>query len=149
MMITGTLIRWALGALFILAGALKLMDPAAFAWNIYQYGLLPRVLVGPFAMLLPVTEIVSGGALMVNRRWSYGAAGGLLVLFIAVLGYAIINGLNVDCKCFGAGEPGPAGLRKAFLRDAVMLIGLWFAWRSQKQRPVQGRTDTLFKEDAS
>jgi uncharacterized membrane protein YphA (DoxX/SURF4 family) len=145
------LVRALIGALFISAGTLKLLDPAAFGWTIFQYGLIPRVMVDPLAVVLPVVEVAAGAGLIFNRQWSYGIVGGLLALFVAALGYAIINGLNVDCGCFGSGEPGPAGLRNAFLRDVVMLIGLAAAWRFREQRPVQGRTDRqqnhLEKED--
>lgn len=146
-------IRLMLGGLFIASGVLKLLDPAAFAWNIYQYGLVPRLLIEPLAIGLPVAEVAAGGGLLWSRRWSYGAVAGMLVLFMALLGYAIINGLNVDCGCFGSGEPGPAGLRKAFLRDVVMVIGLAVAWWIEENRSVQGSTDrrrTISrKEDAS
>jgi uncharacterized membrane protein YphA (DoxX/SURF4 family) len=123
------IIRFLVGGLFIASGALKLLDPAAFAWNIYQYGLVPRPLIDPLAVSLPAVEIVAGVGLVTSRRWSYGAIAVMLVMFMALLGYALINGLHVDCGCFGPGEPGPAGLRSALLRDAVMLTGLAVSWR--------------------
>lgn len=145
-------IRSVTGIAFVYAGSLKLLDPWAFAWNIYQYGLVPGPLIEPLAIGLPVAEIVSGVALIADRRWSYGAVAGMLVLFTGVLGHALINGLNVDCGCFGSGEPGPAGLRSAMLRNAVMLAGIAMAWRERGANSVQGRTDGTIsskKEDAS
>jgi hypothetical protein len=133
--------RFLIGGLFIASGALKILDPAAFAWNIYQYGLLSRLLIDPLAVGLPVVEVVAGTGLVMNRRWSYGAVAVMLVLFMALLGYALINGLHVDCGCFGPGELGPAGLRSALLRDVVMLFGLGVSWRFRQERSVQGRTD--------
>jgi len=148
--ITSIGIRLVLGGLFIASGVLKLLDPAAFSWNIYQYGLVPRLLIEPLAVGLPIAEVAAGSALLFNRRWGYGAVAGMLVQFLALLGYAIINGLNVDCGCFGSGEPGPAGLRKAFLRDVVMVIGLAVAWWIEENGSVQGRTDmrsTISREE--
>ena len=149
----GPILRLAIGAVFIASGTLKLLDPAAFAWNIYQYGLVPRLLIDPIAVGLPVMEVAAGAGLVLNRRWSYGAVGGMLMLFMALLGYAIINGLNVDCGCFGAGDPGPAGLRNAFLRDVIMTTGLAAAWWFRDDSSVQARTairnTIISKEDAS
>ena len=147
------LLRLVIGNVFIFAGSLKLFDPAAFAWDIYQYGLVPRPLIDPIAVGLPVMEVAAGAGLVLNRRWSYGAVGGMLMLFMALLGYAIINGLNVDCGCFGSGEPGPKGLRNAFLRDMLMVFGLAAAWWFRDRRSGQRRTDLgdtiLSKEGAS
>jgi uncharacterized membrane protein YphA (DoxX/SURF4 family) len=146
------IIRFLIGGLFIASGVLKLLDPAAFAWNIYQYGLVPRPLINPLAVGLPAVEIVAGAGLVMNSRWSFGAVAGMLVLFMALLAYALISGLQVDCGCFGPGEPGPAGLRSALLRDAVMLGALVLAWLLRDERSVQGRTDVgstiSTKEDA-
>jgi uncharacterized membrane protein YphA (DoxX/SURF4 family) len=146
------IIRFLIGGLFVASGVLKLLDPAAFAWNIYQYGLVPRPLINPLAVGLPAVEIVAGAGLVMNSRWSFGAVAGMLVLFMALLAYALISGLQVDCGCFGPGEPGPAGLRSALLRDAVMLGALVLAWLLRDERSVQGRTDVgstiSTKEDA-
>ena len=151
--IVSLIIRLAIGALFVASGALKLLDPAAFAWNIYQYGLVPRPLIDPIAVGLPLLEVLNGAALIANRRWSYASVGGMLVLFMVLLAYAIINGLNVDCGCFGSGEPGPEGLRTSFLRDGLMLLGLAAAWWYGDDRSVPARTDinnsTTSKEEAS
>jgi uncharacterized membrane protein YphA (DoxX/SURF4 family) len=151
--IISLIMRTAIGALFVASGALKLVDPAAFAWNIYQYGLVPRPLIDPIAVGLPIIEVAAGAGLVLNRRWSYAAVGGMLMVFMVMLGYAIINGLNVDCGCFGSGEPGPEGLRNAFLRDALMVLSLTAAWWFRDRRSEPGRTDLenviLSEEDAS
>ncbi len=145
------LIGIVLGGLFIFAGVLKLADPAAFAWSIYQYGLVPRSVIDPLAVGLPVLEVAAGLGLVLNARWSYGTVGGLLLLFAGTLGYAIVNGLAVDCGCFGAGYPGSAGPLKAFVRDVILIAGLAAAWLLKKNTSVQGRTDrqqnNLKKED--
>lgn len=145
------LVRALIGALFISAGTLKLLDPAAFAWTIFQYGLVPRVMVDPLAVGLPVIEVAAGLGLVLNVRWSYATVGGLLLLFLGMLGYAIVNGLAVDRGCFGAGEPGPMGLQKAFARDVILSAGLAAAWLLKQNTSVQGRIDRqqnhLKKED--
>lgn len=127
------IIRSLIGVVFIYAGSLKLTDPASFAWNIYQYGLVPRDFIDILAIGLPAIEILAGIGLLFNGRGSQAIIAGLLTIFMLVLGYALLNGLSVDCGCFPAGEPGPAGLRKALLRDVLMIIGIGYVyWFSEE-----------------
>jgi len=123
-----------LSAVFVYAGALKLADPVAFGAVIAGYGLLPRALVGPVALGLPLAEVVAGIGLALDRRISLGAILVLVLLFMGVLAYGIGLGLDVDCGCYGPGDPqGEAfqGLRIALARDtallAMILYMLW--WR--------------------
>ena len=143
--------RVAIGTLFVASGILKLLDPAAFAWTIYQYGIVPRQLIDPIALGLPLLEIAAGGGLLLDRRWSYAAVFSMLACFVSLLGYALANGLNVDCGCFGSSDPGPVALRNAILRDVIMLVGIAAAWWTNRKRSVQGRTDgrndLLIKEE--
>jgi hypothetical protein len=85
---------------------------------------------------------VAGLGFIFNIRGSLQVITGMLFLFLFVLGYAMINGLNVDCGCFSVGEPGPEGLRNAFIRDILMMAGAGFVhaarqknrdWNYQKQ----------------
>lgn len=140
--------RILIGALFVYAGTLKLLDPGAFAWNIYQYGLVPRDLINVLAISLPVIEILAGIGFIFNVRRSMAAITGLLVLFLFVLGYALLNGLNVECGCFSAGEPGPEGLRMAFIRDVVMIAGVFcIYWFSEKTMIIKIRSNDQVEED--
>jgi uncharacterized membrane protein YphA (DoxX/SURF4 family) len=128
------IIRLLIGVVFIYAGFLKLLDPAAFAWNIYQYGLMPRDLINVTAISLPAIEILAGVGFIFNVRGSMAVIAGLLVMFLFVLGYALLKGLNVDCGCFSAGEPGPEGLWKAIVRDMTMMVGTWYLYRFREER---------------
>jgi uncharacterized membrane protein YphA (DoxX/SURF4 family) len=144
--ISTLILRVLIGAVFVYAGILKLLDPAAFAWTIYQYGLIPRNAIEIMAVGLPVLEVLAGIGFVFNIRGGLSAITGMLVLFLFVLGYAMINGLNVDCGCFSTREPGPEGLEKAFIRDVLMLIGVGFVyisghknghWNIQNQKSFQ------------
>ena len=130
--IVSVIIPLLIGVVFIYAGFLKLLDPAAFAWNIYQYGLVPRDLVSVTAIGLPAIEVIAGAGFMFSVRGSMALIAGLLVMFAFVLGYALLNGLNVDCGCFSAGEPGPEGLRKALIRDVIMMVGIFYIYWFRK-----------------
>ncbi len=131
-------IRWALALVFLFSGVMKLVDPPRFAQIIAGFGLLPPFLLMPTAILLPLVEIIAGIGLLLNKCWSLAAIAVMLVLFMAVLAYGIYLGLDIDCGCFGPGDPEQAykGLKTALLRDLLMtsaLIGLY--WRKHTQGP--------------
>lgn len=118
------IIRFALAALFIYGGVVKLFDPKAFAATISTYDLVPEVLLPVVAIGLPIVEIIAGLALIFDRIWGHHLITGLLAMFVFVLGYGVLGDLNVDCGCFGAEElDKQAGLRAAFYRD-LLLIGV-------------------------
>lgn len=116
--------RFALAALFIYGGVIKLFDPKAFAATISTYDLVPQALLPIVAIGLPIVEAIAGIALVFDRIWGHHLITVLLVMFIVVLGYGVMGDLNVDCGCFGAEElDKQAGLRAAFYRD-LLLIGV-------------------------
>ncbi len=136
-------IRWVLGSVFIYSGSMKLLDPVTFAVLIEAYGLVPDGLLLTVAVILASLEVVAGVGLLFDVRGSLSVITGLLVLFIAVLGYGIQMGLDVDCGCFGPEDPEAEafhGLRPALYRDLVMLAGIVFlyGWREYRTiRPIR------------
>ncbi len=99
------LARWGLGIIFIYAGCVKLLEPRTFAVLIEAYGILPQVLLMPVAVVLPALEVAGGIGLLCEIEGSLAVIAGLLLLFIAILGYGIRMGLDVDCGCFGPDDP--------------------------------------------
>ncbi|MBV5319118.1 MAG: DoxX family membrane protein [Desulfobulbaceae bacterium] len=137
-------IRWALATLFIYSGAVKLIDPQRFAEVIAGFGLLPDVLIFPAAILLPVLEVVTGVGLIFALRGSLAAITIMLILFMAVLGYGIRLGLDIDCGCFGPDDPEQAykGLKSALVRDAVLMAAVFFLyWSRGRIRLRAGRLE--------
>jgi hypothetical protein len=132
-------LRWGLGLLFIFAGAVKLMDPKAFAHAISQYGLVPDALVPVLALGLPAAEVLAGLGLLINARGSLGAILLMLLMFIGVLGYAIAADLDIDCGCFTMAELAARGsVRAAFFQDLGFLAAaLFLLWRRRRVR-LQG-----------
>jgi uncharacterized membrane protein YphA (DoxX/SURF4 family) len=126
--------RLAVGALFVVAGALKLGDPTAFASEIANYRFLPQ-LAPWLAVALPPVEIVVGAALVVApwkwRRAAALAAMGLLVMFLVGIIHVVRAGINVDCGCFG-GNTGPVTAWTA-LRDLVLLASAALVFRGTKE----------------
>jgi hypothetical protein len=116
--------RIALALLFLYAGGIKLLDPKAFARIISAYEIVPDALLPFVAVGLPVLEVLAGLALLFDIRGSLAVISGLLLLFVGVLGYGIIQDLDVDCGCFGAEELSRRdSLRHALYRDLV-LVGM-------------------------
>src|ERR671928_2217547 len=88
--------RLLIGGVFLVAGVLKLPDPAAAERAVRAYRLLPETLVAPVAFGLPVLEIAVGLALVVGvfTRTAAIASAVLLVVFIGAVGSAWAPGLQ-------------------------------------------------------
>ena len=139
----GLLCRVAFGALFVYAGAEKMVDADAFAQAIFNYQILPARLVQGAALVLPAVEVVCGLALCANVlvRGAAVVLSALMVVFLAALGLAMARGLNVDCGCFGGA--GQAVTHETLLRDGVILaVGLIALWGAFAEK--RGRRPELF-----
>ncbi len=123
------LIRMTLGLVFIYAGTVKLSAPKAFARIISQYDLVPSALLPVVAIGLPVLELLAGIGIILSVRGSLTLTFSLLILFVTVLWYGILNNLDVDCGCFSAEDlKGQAGLWQALYRDLVMIGAVVFLY---------------------
>jgi hypothetical protein len=92
-----------IGALFIYAGVVKIIDPVEFARDIDNYKMLPWTIGLGLALYLPWLEIFCGLALVtrVLYRGSVFIVTGLMILFIVASIVAKARGLDVTCGCFG------------------------------------------------
>ena len=132
--------RVVLGTVFVYAGFIKLIDPKAFAVSISQYDIVPQILLAPVAIGLPALEFFAGIALIMNIRGSLTVIFSLLFLFVSVLGYGILNNLNIDCGCFSEEDiKGFNSLRIAFYRDLIMIAmaSYIYAYRRFTPRQIQ------------
>lgn len=102
-----------LGGLFLFAAYNKLWhanDPQLFSASVQAFihnPAFPEPLVRLATGVTPWVEVVAG-LLLVLGVWSRGAAAvlaGLLVLFIGLIGQAMLRGLQLDCGCFGKLSP--------------------------------------------
>ena len=135
--------RILLGGVFVVAGVLKVPDPAAAMRAVRAYQLLAEPMVAPVAFSLPVVEIALGLALMAGvfvRTAAIGSAV-LLAVFLAAVGSAWARGLQIDCGCFGNGGEVGAG-QTAYplevLRDAALLLVALALARRPRSRLAQG-----------
>ena len=120
-----TAARLLLGGVLVVAGALKMPDPAAAERAVRAYRLLPGALVGPVAFGLPVVEIAVGLALLVgvSVRAAALASAVLMAVFVAAVGSAWARGLQIDCGCFGGGGQVAAG-ETAYPGEVARDVGL-------------------------
>lgn len=103
----GLLARLVTGGVWIVAGGLKVTEPAASIDAIRAYELLPWSIVEPLGYALPAIEIVVGLALVLGA-FTRGAAVVSALLFVAfIIGIASVwaRGIEIDCGCFGGGGP--------------------------------------------
>jgi thiol-disulfide isomerase/thioredoxin/uncharacterized membrane protein YphA (DoxX/SURF4 family) len=112
--------RLLLAAVFALAAATKLRDPAATVRAIVGLGASPR-LARPGKWLLPAAELAVAVALIVTPLAVAGAVAACVLLLVFT--GAIVNALRLsrrpDCGCFGSLTSKPVSIRTAG-RNAVL-----------------------------
>jgi len=116
------LARLALATIFVVAAIAKLRQPwLLFAANLDAMQILPEQAVLFVARVLPWTELVLGVLLLTGFKLRYTAAfaTALLAIFFSVMLRLYLRGVEVDCGCFGPGDPlGP----KTLVRDGAFLV---------------------------
>ena len=104
-----TICRLALGAIFVVAGGLKIAHPAAFFADLLGYRVpWPELFLRVVALYLPWLEVATGLGLLANL-WPETirpVVAGLCAIFVAMLGQAVARGLDLNCGCLGAGGHG-------------------------------------------
>jgi len=121
-------VRIIMGGLFIYAGLGKILTPLEFAASIYNYKLLPEMMIGLAAVTIPWVEFLSGTALLIGIKIK-GASlsiSTLLIVFISILIISAARGLDVDCGCFSGVERHVGWL--AISEDLAMLTGALFIY---------------------
>ena len=134
--------RVLLGGVFAYSAFGKIGDPGLFANAVMRYELLPECMVGMFALTLPMVELLAGLAI-VFTKWTREAAliiTGMLAMFIVALGWAVAQGLEIDCGCFGVPSVGGrAELVLAIVRDLLLLVpAVWLMFRSNSWIGLRG-----------
>lgn len=102
--------RLLLSAVFLLAGITKLADRRGSRKAMGDFG-LPSWLASPFAILLPLAELIIAIALIPSQTAWWGATGALalMLVFIAGIGFNLARGRKPDCHCFGQLHSAPIG----------------------------------------
>jgi peroxiredoxin len=102
--------RLLLAAVFALAAFGKITDPKGTREALAGFG-VPRFLITPFGILLPVAELAVAVLLIPTATAAYGAIGALVLLGLFIIGIAVsmARGQAPDCHCFGQLHSEPAG----------------------------------------
>jgi len=126
-----------IGLLFLYAGCMKLLDPAAFAVDILNYRILPWTGAVLLALYLPWLEVLCGAALIFRRayRGALHITAFLFALFLAAYGSTRPRGLDIDCGCFGHGMH--RGYWSTLAVDVLLLAILVWLIKSDVRPPVQ------------
>lgn len=106
--------RLILAMVFIFASAGKIAMPESFAVAVLNYKIFPLFAINIIAITLPWIELTFGILLLFGicvRECSI-VFGLMLLIFILIVLYAIIRGLDINCGCFGTMEAQKVGLSK-------------------------------------
>ena len=124
------IIAFVIGALFIYAGALKILDPVEFARDIDNYKVLPWRLGLVLALYLPWLEILCGLALITRVFFRGGVfiVTSLMTLFLIASIVAKARGLDVSCGCFGHASK-YLSFSWHLALDFLLLGGLLLLWK--------------------
>jgi len=134
--------RLLLGGIFIYASYDKIIHPVPFAEIIYNYQILPDVLVNPASLFLPWLELLVGLSLLLGI-WLSGAvliSNLLLMVFFSTLVFNMARGLDIDCGCFTvSGSTSSGGHMLWYLfRDGLFLFVAVFLFFSSLFMTMHG-----------
>jgi uncharacterized membrane protein YphA (DoxX/SURF4 family) len=131
--------RLVLGGVFLVAGALKVIDPQSSVAAVRAYELLPASMETIVGWGLPFAEIALGVLLLagIATRAVAAATAILLLVFIFAVASAWARGLSIDCGCFGGGgqvAPGQAAYGTELVRDVgLLLLASWLVWQPRSR----------------
>lgn len=129
--------------MWLVAGSIKLIDPAQTYLAVSGYELLPDSAVPVVATALPLIEVSLGLLLLTGLATRALAVCSALLLagFIAAVAQAWARGLNIDCGCFGGGgavRPEETGYLGEIALDAGFLVlACWLVVRPASRWTVR------------
>jgi len=137
-------LRWLLGLVFLVAGVLKLVHPGDFLVELAAYRVpFPGMFLRLVAVSLPWLEIICGVCLVLDR-WPESVrplVTALCLVFVVMLGQAVVRGLDLQCGCFG--RFGPAWLERpdvALVRALLLLaVSAWLTRHEGGAAGLSGR----------
>jgi len=134
------IIRVTLGIVFIWASVDKIINPEQFAEMIYNYKLVPSIIINSMATILPWLELFTGTALIIGF-WERGALlifNSLIIIFMVALTSALIRGLDIQCGCFTVDPNADREIMNSLIRDFFMIIaGIWGLIKATQNHPKQ------------
>ncbi|HTR81204.1 MAG TPA: MauE/DoxX family redox-associated membrane protein [Bacteroidota bacterium] len=126
-------LRLFLGTVYASAGCLKALDMGSFVYTIDQFGIIPKPIVLPVAVLIIVGEVFLGVALAAKFRpqiISFFLASMTCIFNVGIL-IAVANNRSINCDCFGQLFPEQIGVG-VLARDAFLIAGcLWISFQKK------------------
>lgn len=118
--------RLLIGGYFVAAACLKLMDPVAFAQQVFYFNLIPAPAAVVVGVLLPYVELLAGCAVVLGVR---GRAGSLvltvlLTVFTGAIILAIFQGIDISCGCLGKHDASRTNWKKVASNMALFFPAL-------------------------
>src|SRR4051794_12303322 len=112
--------RLVLAGVFVAAAVGKLLDRRDSQRALREFG-VPEPLTRFGAVALPIAELATAAALLVQPAATWGAVAALVLLagFTAGIVNALARGRAPDCHCFGTVHSAPAG-RSQVVRNGVL-----------------------------
>lgn len=125
----GLVARLVVGGVWMVAGWLKLPDPAESVRAVRAYRLLPETVVPTVGHALPVAEIVVGALLVLGLATRVSAVVSALMqtAFIIGISAAWARGIRIECGCFGGGGTTVTDAAAAYPWDIARDVGLALA----------------------
>jgi uncharacterized membrane protein YphA (DoxX/SURF4 family) len=148
-----TVVRVGLGVVWIVAGLVKVTDPAQSVVAVRAYQLLPGGLSYLVGWTLPYLEILLGLVLISGlfTRWTALLSGLLQLAFVIGLIQAWARGLSIDCGCFSSGgqvAPGATTYAPDLVRDIIFLAAAaWLVWRPFSRLSLDAVTGGFSAQD--
>lgn len=131
----GTALRLVTGGVWLVAGAIKVVDLDGSIRAVRAYELLPEAVVPTVGAALPILEVAVGLMLVLGVlvRANAAISAGLFAAFVVGIASAWARGLEIDCGCFGGGGVEAGASAKypwEIARDLVLLAAsLWLVAR--------------------
>lgn len=126
------IVRVALGAVFLIAGALKIGHFDLFASQIAGFQLLPHPVIAPLALLLPFVEVLLGAYLIIGlfTRAAAWLAALQLAIFSAAIASAVVRGISTSCGCFGPTDATMTSWPEVARDAGLTVLAMLVAWRA-------------------
>ncbi len=120
--------RVGMGMVFVYSGCTKLLRPADFLQNVYDYQILSPRMAFVMGGVLPPFEVFLGAVLVygILVRVTAIVAIGLLAVFAAAQISVLARHLDVTCGCFGT-DSDTVGLSTLVRVIALLAVGCWLA----------------------
>ncbi|MGA2296529.1 MAG: MauE/DoxX family redox-associated membrane protein [FCB group bacterium] len=132
-------VRILLGLIFVIAAVSKISDPASFAMDITNYGILPDFLINLMAITLPWIELICGIFLLsgILLKSSSAVSLGLYIIFICAVGIALIKGLNINCGCHAKFTTENVSLRKLLENTGLLALSFYLYFFPNKKFTIE------------